>query len=52
MMEEYEEPIVDSDAIVEEEDAAAATDDQNEDCLLYTSWSWHDRKRPGKAWIT
>ena len=30
MMEEYEEPIVDSDAIVEEEDAAAATDDQNE----------------------
>ena len=31
VMEEYEEPIVDSDAIVEEEDAAAATDDQNED---------------------
>ena len=30
VMEEYEEPIVDSDAIVEEEDAAAATDDQNE----------------------
>lgn len=30
MMEEYEEPIVDSNAIVEEEDAAAATDDQNE----------------------
>ena len=31
VMEEYEEPIVDSDAIVDEEDAAAATDDQNED---------------------
>ena len=30
VMEEYEEPVVDSDAIVEEEDAAAATDDQNE----------------------
>ena len=30
VMEEYGEPIVDSDAIVEEEDAAAATDDQNE----------------------
>ena len=30
VMEEYEEPIVDSDAIVEEEDTAAATDDQNE----------------------
>ena len=30
VMEEYEEPIVDSDAIVEEEDAAAAPDDQNE----------------------
>ncbi len=30
VLEEYEEPIVDSDAIVEEEDAAAATDDQNE----------------------
>ena len=30
VMEEYEEPIVDSDAIMEEEDAAAATDDQNE----------------------
>ena len=30
VMEEYEEPIVDSDAIVEEEDAAAATDDQND----------------------
>lgn len=30
VMEEYEEPIVDSDAIAEEEDAAAATDDQNE----------------------
>ena len=30
VMEEYEEPIVDSDAIVEEEDAAAATGDQNE----------------------
>ena len=30
VMEEYEEPMVDSDAIVEEEDAAAATDDQNE----------------------
>ena len=30
VMEEYEEPIIDSDAIVEEEDAAAATDDQNE----------------------
>ena len=30
VMEEYEEPIVDSDAIVEEEDAAGATDDQNE----------------------
>ena len=30
VMEEYEDPIVDSDAIVEEEDAAAATDDQNE----------------------
>ena len=30
VMEEYEEPIVDSDAIVEEENAAAATDDQNE----------------------
>ncbi len=30
VMEEYEEPIVDSDAIVEEEDAAAATDDLNE----------------------
>ena len=30
VLEEYEEPVVDSDAIVEEEDAAAATDDQNE----------------------
>ena len=30
VMEEYEEPVVDSDAIVEEEDTAAATDDQNE----------------------
>ena len=30
VMEEYEEPIVDSDAIVEEEDAAGATNDQNE----------------------
>ena len=30
VMEEYEEPIVDSDAIVEGEDAAAATGDQNE----------------------
>ena len=30
VMEEYEEPVVDSDAIVEEEDAAAATDEQNE----------------------
>ena len=29
VLEEYEEPVVDSDAIVEEEDAAAATDDQN-----------------------
>ena len=29
VLEEYEEPVVDSDAIVEEEDGAAATDDQN-----------------------